>query len=102
MKKILYKIYYFTIGWIINLIIKVYKRIAKLGLALATLTIMLAALIFYSPAIVAVIFNHWEIATAYIAFWMLPVSPGIITFIGLTVGIASIIEKIISNKSKEN
>jgi hypothetical protein len=102
MKRLLKWAYWFFIGWIILLIKRLYGFVKIVGWVRTILSIVLAALTFYSPSIVFYLIGQPFTAVAYALFWVtVPMTPAMPLFLIIMIGYMFILSMTVSKERKQ-
>ena len=109
LKQHIKRFFIWTWNGIKKLAIGAYNSVKRLGWFWGSFCVILAAIVFYSPAIVAVILygvtRNWAFlafAGSYVAWWFLPLgSPALVIYFAILVFIASLFSWTIKKKSKK-
>ena len=102
MRKFLKLFYWITIGWLLLLIKRLYGFVKIVGWVRTVLSIVLAALTFYSPSIAAYLLGQPAVAIAYALFWVtIPMTPAMPLFLIIMIGYMFLLSMTISKERKQ-
>jgi hypothetical protein len=102
MRKFLKWFYWITIGWLLLLIKRLYGFVKIVGWVRTVLSIVLAAITFYSPSIAAYLLGQPAVAIAYALFWVtIPMTPAMPLFLIIMIGYMFLLSMTISKERKQ-